>query len=117
MIQLATIQEIEHFLAQLLPHAIKTPWANNPVSSQILANLCLEKGIVLPKLHPCYYNDKRQVRHYLDHLLDRFFVDSPEFVSGRIMIRKDRLPVGNTAGLMLPKAFYSFKRVRKRRVK
>ena len=117
MIQLATIEEIERFMSQLLPHAIKAPWADHPVSSQVLADICLEKGIVLPKLHPSYYNNSRQVRHYLDHLLNRIFANGAEYVSGTIMMRKDRLLVGNTAGSMLPKTFYSFKTVKKRRVK
>lgn len=117
MKQLATIDEVKLFMAQLLPHAIKAPWVDHPVDSQVLADLCLEKGILLPKLHPSYYNNPREVKHYLEFQLDKIFQEGPEYVSRNIMIRREFLPSHSSAGAMFLKPFYSFKRVKKQRRK
>jgi len=113
----ATIEQIGQFISELMPKAIKAPWADHPVSSQILADLCLEKDIPLPKLHPSWYCRAQEVRNYLECLLDRFFHEDLEFVSGNILIRREYLPVPNSPGSLFFKPFYSFQRLKKRRVK
>ena len=108
--EVATDIEIAEFMAALTRKASKASWFGAPVSSQVLADLCLEKRVTLPRLHEYWYSNAQEVKNYLEILLDRFFREGSEHVLGNIVFRREFRFVSESPGVFTQRKFYLLKR-------